>query len=342
MSGSRVRVALIGIQHPHIEQVVQEVGCRADEIEFVALAEAEDPIRERWQARLGVPAYADYAELLEREQPDVAAIAGINGERASMIVASFQAGAHVVVDKPMCTTLDQLASIESAWRDSGRMLHCLLEKRLCPETLALEQVLASGELGDLALAWGSGPHRLRSEMRPEWMFRRDSYGGIVNDLAVHDVDLLLRFTEPRSVSVQAWTGNRAFPDRPEFEDHRVLLLRTDAGMLATIEIHWFRPDAASHDDYRMVLTGTQGTAEVHFLAGEALLATHTQPTRQLPLPPSRDAAADFFDAVCGLAPAAITAEQALAATRISLIAQAHANDGVWRQCEIAAAVECDA
>jgi predicted dehydrogenase len=256
-----------------------------------------------------------------------------------MIVDALRAGSDVVVDKPMCTSLDQLSAIEAAWREGGRLLHCLLEKRFCPETLALERVLASGELGDLTLAWGSGPHRLRLETRPDWMFRRASYGGIVNDLAVHDVDLLLRFAEPRSVWVQAWTGNRVFPDRPEFEDHGILFLRTDAGLLATIEVHWFSPDAASNEgDYRMVITGTEGTAEVHFCAGQALLTTHTRPTRELPLTPSRGPAADFFDAVCGLERPVITAEQALAATRVSLIAQAHANDGTWRQCEIPAAV----
>jgi predicted dehydrogenase len=341
MSDSRLRVALVGVQHPHIEQVVQEVDGRGNEVVLIAVAEAEAELRESWSSRLDVPGYADYRELLERERPDAVAIAGINNERSSMIVAALQAGAHVTVDKPICTTLEQLACIETAWHESDRLFHCLLEKRFCPETLAAEQAFAAGELGDLVLVWASGPHRLRRQRRPDWMFSRESYGGIVNDLAIHDVDLLLHLIPAQQVWVQAWTRNRVAHTWPEFEDHGVLFLRTEE-LLATIEVHWFSPDAAAHEDYRMVLTGTEGTAELHFLAGEASLTTHAQPARRLALPPTKSAAGDFFDAVGGLTTPAVTAEQVFAASRISLVAQAHANSGEWVRCEVVAATEHDA
>jgi predicted dehydrogenase len=329
---SPARAALAGLQHAHIEQVIEEIRRRSDKVALVAIAEADVVVRERYRSRLGVTAYADHREMLEAERPDAVAIASINSERGSVIVDALRAGAHVVADKPLCTTAADLDAIRRAWSESGRIVHCLLEKRLWSETLAARQVLRSGELGELVLAWASAPHRLNRPSRPDWMFRQQSYGGILNDLAIHDLDLLLDFTGAAGGWVQGWTGNAANPELPEFEDHGVILLRTGTGLTATVEVHWLSPEAAPyHGDYRIVLTGTRGTAELRFAAGEVTVATHQSPPRKLEPPPRRSAAADFFDAVEGGGRPCITSEQVFAATAIALAAQTHANDGSWHR-----------
>ena len=177
-----------------------------------------------------------------------------NGVRGGVVADCLEAGRHVIADKPLCTSLDDLDRIEAAWRASGRQLSLLLDKRFYGPTLAARDLIAAGELGDLALAWASGPHRLRRETRPDWMFRHASYGGILNDLCIHDIDLLLWLSGARSGMVQGLAGNIRYPELPEFQDYGQVLLRTDAGLLATSEAHWFSPEASPyHGDYRMVL-----------------------------------------------------------------------------------------
>ncbi len=51
------------------------------------------------------------------------------------------------------------------------------------------------------------------------MFRHNLYGGILSDLAIHDVDLLLWLTGARSGKVQGLTGNLGHGGAPEFEDY---------------------------------------------------------------------------------------------------------------------------
>lgn len=329
----RLRVALSGLQHSHIEQVIGAVERRPDRLAIVAVAEVEADVRDRYQAWLDVSAYASHRDMLDRERPDVVAVAAANGDRGEMVVDALGAGAHVVVDKPLCTTLGQLDAIESAWRGSGLRLGLLLEKRRMAETTAVDGLLAERGLGDVVLAWASAPHRLRRAGRPAWMFDRDGYGGILNDLAVHDVDLLLHFTGAGACEIQGWTGNRAHPDLSEFEDHGLIYMRTDTGLLATISVDWLSPEASEwHGDYRVMLTGTEGTAEIRFATGEVTVATHREPPHRLPLGAPQAAADDFFDSVLDEVDAAITTEQALRATRVALTAQAHANDGRWHRC----------
>ncbi len=330
-SGRQINFALAGLRHPHLEMLLQEIERRPDDVRIVALAEDDQKIREEFAQRLDVPAYADHHEMLAKEEIDAVGVISINGERADVIVDCLEAGKHVVVDKPLCTTLADLDRIEAAWRASGTHLSVLLDKRYYPPTLATREIIANGELGDITMAWASAPHRLRRATRPDWMFRHESYGGILNDLCIHDVDLVLWLTGASSGSVQGHAANRANPDDPEFEDYGVAWLRADTGLLATFEVHWFSPEAAPyHGDYRIVLTGTEGTAELRFASNELLVATHTREPELRELPPMGSVAGDFLDVVLtGREPEVKTAE-VLTATRVSLLAQETVNSGEWQ------------
>ena len=326
-----IRFGLAGLRHPHLEYLLTEIANRPNDVQIVAIAEPDDAIREQFRERLGVVAYADHREMLAGESLDAVGVIAINNEKASIAVDALNAGLDVIVDKPLCTTLEDLDRVEAVWRASGRRLSMLLDKRFYAPTLAAREIIDSGELGELALAWASGPHRLRRETRPDWMWRADSYGGILNDLCIHDVDLLLWLTRSTSGFVQGWAGNRGNPDLPEFQDYGQMYLRLGDGMVATSEAHWFSPDAAPyHGDYRMVLTGTRGTAELRWVQNELLVATNDRPPELRPLPPAGSVAGAFFDAILNGAEPSVRAEQVLTATRVALLAQTTVNSGEWQ------------
>ena len=326
-----IRFGLAGLRHSHLEYLLNEIADRPDDVRIVALAEDDSAIRETFRERLGVTAYADYQEMLAQESLDAVGVIAVNNEKANIIVNSLDAGLDVIADKPLCTRLDDLDEIEAAWRRSGKRLSMLLDKRYYAPTLAAKALLEDGELGDLALAWASGPHRLRRETRPAWMFRHATYGGILNDLCIHDVDLLLWLSGARGGEVQGLAGNRAHPDLPEFEDYGQLLLRTNDGLLATCEAHWLSPEAAPyHGDYRMVLTGTEGTAELRWVQDELLVATNTRPPGIRPMPTAGSVAGDFFDAILAGREPGVRGEEVITATRVALLAQVSANGGEWQ------------
>ena len=325
-----IQFGLAGLRHSHVDYILQEIERRPDNVRLVAIAEDDPALREEYGRRLGVSAYADYRELLARERLDAVGVVAVPGVRGRVVADCLASGLHVIADKPLCTTLPDLDLVEAAWRQSGRLLSVLLDKRFYAPTLALREILVAGELGDLALAWASGPHRLRRATRPAWMFRHATYGGILNDLCIHDIDLLLWFTGARAGKVQGLAGNRAHPELPEFQDHGQVLLRTDTGLLATIEAHWFSPEAAPyHGDYRMVLTGAEGTAELRWAHNELHLATNRRPPERVALPQSGSVAADFFDAVVSGREGIVMTSEILTATRVALLAQTTANSEAW-------------
>lgn len=145
----------------------------------------------------------------------------------------------------------------------------LLEKRHYPETLAARRLLAEGALGELVMVASTGPHKLNRPTRPDCFLRRATYGGVVGDLAVHDIDLvvLLSGATEGTVSAHSDPGTPGAPPAPGIARYGAVLLRA-AHVAATIEVGWLTPAASPwHGDYRMRLTGTLGTAELLWAQG---------------------------------------------------------------------------
>ncbi|MGI5499914.1 Gfo/Idh/MocA family protein [Lentzea sp. CA-135723] len=309
-----LRLAVAGAAHPHVSYVLDELALRTD-VQLVGVSDP-DPSLAR---SLGVPAYRDHLSLLAAERPDVVAVAGIYSERGAVVADSLRAGAHVLADKPLCTKLSSLDDIARAQDETGRSVSLLLEKRGHPGTLAARSLLAEGTLGALTLVAASAPHKLNRDSRPSWFLDPGTYGGVIGDLAVHDIDLVLWLSGALEGTVSAVGGRW----------HGAVLLRA-GDVAATIEVSWLTPASAPwHGDYRMRLTGTSGTADLLWSREELVAETHDRPLWSVALPGGERPAAAALDAfVAGVEPPISTAASLLA-TRIALLAQDSAdNSGV--------------
>ncbi|MGS0561883.1 Gfo/Idh/MocA family protein [Microbacterium aurugineum] len=320
------RIAIIGAAHPHVDYVLDELA-RDDRsaFELVGVQDADRAMAEHHAARFGVPAFDSAAQLLARGV-DVAVIAGVYGDRGDDVVAALQAGAHVLADKPLCTSLEELDRIEDAAAEAGRTVNLLLEKRGYPETLAALAVVRSGELGDIVGVTSSGPHKLNRDLRPSWFFDRARYGGILSDLAVHDLDAALLFAPASEGTVRAATS-APLDGEEGFARYGAVTLTTPTTVVAT-EVSWLTPQASDvHGDYRLRLVGTRGTAEVFWARGRVEVTTDDRPLRALDLPPGVRPAEEALDAFAAGRTPGVGTRDSVAATRLSLLAQASADQG---------------
>ncbi|NED96773.1 Gfo/Idh/MocA family oxidoreductase [Phytoactinopolyspora alkaliphila] len=321
-----IRLAVAGMAHPHVTYIFSELPHRP-EVELVAVSDPDPANLATYAESIGdVPAYADHRQLLEKHDVDVVAANGVFGDRAEVVVDALRAGAHVLADKPLCTSLEQLTAIEDAVAGARGMVSVLFEKRNHPVTLAARRLVEAGTLGELSLIASTGPHALRHRSRPPWFFT-PAYGGVLADLAVHDVDMVLALTGAREGDVVGISGKRGYPQYPEFHDHAAMLLRAGP-VTATIDAHWLAPEAdSSNGRYQMRLVGTRGTAEMRWTEGELEVATHDRDTWLEPLPPKRRPAEDFFDALLAGERPEIGNAESFDATRVALLAQRSADQG---------------
>jgi predicted dehydrogenase len=120
--------------------------------------------------QLGGRGYASLAELLADDALDAVWVAAHDALHEPVGVACLDAGLHVLVEKPMATTTASAGALLAASERAGRMLRVGCHQRFRPAHRALRELLASGALGDLAvaklhLAWEFSDDRLVGSRR---------------------------------------------------------------------------------------------------------------------------------------------------------------------------------
>ena len=324
-----LRLALIGAAHPHVDYVLDEIA-RRDDVVVVGLLEHDAERRARLLARAPAPVFDTLAALIATAQPDIAAVVTEPGLRGPIVRALIEAGVFALVDKPLATTRVDLDAIAAALAGRDR-LALMLEKRFYPTTRALRDLVGEGALGELVSIWATGPHKLNPLTRPRWYFDPALYGGVLTDLAVHDVDLALWLSGETRGRVAGWISPVSAPGAPGFPAQGRAIVETANGLSIVVDGDWVQPDASPrHGDYFMRVTGSRGRADVYFAENRLVIETDSQPAREAPLPAPIGPATFAFDHLSKGAPLAIPAAAALRASRIALAAQESAAEGgVW-------------
>lgn len=195
---------------------------------------------------------------------DLALVSAIPADRAALSIRAMQAGHDVMTDKPGCTTLEQLDQIRDCVAQTGRIWSINFSERFeVPCVTLADQLVQDGAIGRVVHTTGLGPHRLNRATRPDWFFQRARYGGILTDIAAHQIDQFMHFTGAETAQVtMAHVANHANPADPELQDFGELSLRSDAAS-GYIRVDWYTPDALPNwGDGRLTLLGTEGYIEL--------------------------------------------------------------------------------
>lgn len=262
-----IRFAVIGLEHRHIYHLIQGLldagavcaGCdvsRAD-------ARVLEGVRERFPA---LPEAASAQALLDDPSIQLIVTADVPVRRAEVAIAAMHHGKDVLTDKPGVTSFAQLAAVEQAVRETGRLFAiCFSERHIVPSVAMAQRLVREGALGQVFHTLGMGPHRLNAATRPDWFFDRKNYGGILVDIASHQIDQFLVFTGSSDARIThaAWSHvGRA--TRSDFQDFgEVTLASADNAARGFVRVDWFTPEGLpTWGDGRLFIAGTQGSIEL--------------------------------------------------------------------------------
>lgn len=133
---------------------------------------------------------ADYLAAVQDPAIDLVVIASPNQTHAPLASAALAAGQHVVVDKPFTVTLAEARQLAAEAEQAGRLLSVFQNRRWDSDFLGLQEVLASGALGELT-SLESRIERFRPEVRTRWREAALPGSGLWFDLGPHLLDQAL-------------------------------------------------------------------------------------------------------------------------------------------------------
>jgi predicted dehydrogenase len=263
MSASPVHFGVIGLNHAHIYgQVNLLLRAGAEFVSFYAKeADLIAPFAAKYsQARLASSA----EEILADESLQLIVSAAIPNERAPLGITAMQHGKDFMSDKPGFTTLAQLGEARRVQAETGRIYSiCFSERFENPATVKAGELIQAGAIGQVVQTVGLGPHRTNLPSRPDWFFHPAQYGGILADIASHQIDQFLHFTgSTQAEIVAAQIANYKHPQYPKLEDFGDVVLRGNSGT-GYIRVDWYTPDGlTTWGDGRLTILGTEGYIEL--------------------------------------------------------------------------------
>ena len=207
---------------------------------------------------------ADKAALLEDRSATLMVCAAVPADRAGLAIEAMRHGKDVLVDKPGVTTTADLVRLQQAAAETGRIVSvCFSERFLVPATEVALRLVQQGAIGRVVQTAGFGPHRLNRDIRPSWFFDPARYGGILADIASHQIDQFLAFTGSRDARIVASTvGVFDDPRQAGFENFGEVVLRSDLAC-GYCRVDWFTPDGLpTWGDGRLTVIGTEGSIEL--------------------------------------------------------------------------------
>ncbi len=205
----------------------------------VTLVGIADPDRKQAEfvaQTLGCEGVATVGELLDLGL-DAITIAAPTQLHHEIALACIARGVHVLVEKPIASSVEEGNDIVAAAKRAGVTLMVGHVERFNPAVEAVKQAIRGEDILSIAITRvGPFPPRM-------------SNIGVVIDLAVHDIDLIRWFTDSEIIDVQPQVSSAV----AEREDIALLQFRTASGVLAHINTNWLTPFKA-----RNITVATRG------------------------------------------------------------------------------------
>ena len=250
-----------------------------------------DPARLRQRGdQLGVPRemqFTDYEKMLALPEIEAVSIGLPNFLHAPVALAAFQAGKHVLCEKPLATSADEAGAMVAAARKAGKNLMVCFNYRFREDARWLKRLEGDGQLGRVYFARAGWSRNRGIPSLGGWFTQKAmSGGGPLIDLGVHILDLTLWLMGyPKAVAVSGATfaefgprGQKTFAGRLappastgaapasarfDVEDLAAGFVRFENGAALSIETSWASHTKAGKDDYYVTLFGTEGGCELY-------------------------------------------------------------------------------
>ena len=337
-----LKVGLVGVGG--ISRTHMPGWAASEEAEVVAGSDISGEALEQWGALHNVTRLTtNAAELFSDPDIDIIDLCVPNMYHAPLAIAALEAGKHVICEKPLAPTPQDIKQMIAARDKAGKQLMTAQHFRFAGVSQAMKAEIDTGTLGGVYHARGWMLRRNGLIPTATFIEKRHSGGGPCIDIGVHILDLTLWFMgNPRPVAVSGVADARlahhpgAFatwrdgpiPSSFDVEDYAVAFVRFETGATLVLEVSWLLHHDIRGEDMQAWIYGDEGGC--HWPSAQFLDTNYT--TRQFnnrtlqltqdKMEPHALECVEFAKAIAAGAPSPVPAEQSLQVLAIL--------DGIYR------------
>ena len=258
-----IKFAVIGLDHYHIMGMTAAVQRGGGEL--VSVYSKNPTAIADFHKRFGdVKVASSEDEILNDGSIKLVAAAPIPDERAPLGIRVMRHGKDYLSDKPGIITLEQLAEVRQAIKETGRIYAIMYSERLeVRAAVKAGELVKAGAIGRVVQTVNLAPHKVNDITRPEWFWDPARYGGILCDIGSHQADQFVYYTGSTTAEVTAsQIANVNHPNHPKFQDFGDMMMHGNGGA-GYVRVDWFTPNGLeTWGDGRLFILGTDGYIEL--------------------------------------------------------------------------------
>lgn len=254
-ASKKVKVGIIGTGW--IAEAHAACYKKCPDVEIVALADIVPGKAQKFAEDNGIEGakiYMSDRELIDNE-PDIDAVSvcTYNRQHAPCTIYALEHGVNVLLEKPMCVTLDEAVEICRAEKKSGKVLSIGFQPRFDENMKMVKKVVESGELGQIYYIQTGGGRRKGIPTPYGTSFIEDETAGIgaLADIGCYSLDMVLNaIGYPKPLTVSGYLSDffgkdpATYPNHPEYaekfsvDDFGAGFIRLEGGILLDFRIAW--------------------------------------------------------------------------------------------------------
>ena len=269
-NGRKLKIGIIGtgwIAECHMDSYL-----KMDDVEIVAGADLIPGKADAFFKRYGlenVRTYPSHKELIDNEELDAVSVCTYNMTHAECTVYALEHGVNVLLEKPMCVTLDEAVEIRRAEKKSGKVLSIGFQPRFDANMKEIKKIVESGELGKIYYIQTGGGRR-RGIPNSTFIEKKTAGIGAMGDIGCYSLDCVLNaIGYPKPLTVTGYTSNyfgtstdyesEADAKRFDVDDFAAAFVRLEGGIILDFRIAW-----AMHLDTPgdSIIMGTKGSLRI--------------------------------------------------------------------------------
>lgn len=275
--GDIVRYGIIGtgmMGQEHIANIALLDGAKV-----TAIADTDAGMLEHGRALApdDVRTCDDYRDVIADPNVDVLVIATPNYTHHEVLQAAFASGRHILVEKPLCTEVDDCHRVVEAAARHPALVWVALEYRYMRSVDHLIAMVDSGAVGDLQMLF------IREHRNPflvkvgDWNRFNRNTGGTLVEKCCHFFDLMHRITRRRPMRVFAsgaqdvnHLDERYDGETPDILDNAFTVVEFDGGLRGCLDLCMFAE--GSPDEVEITATGRTGKVQAFEPRHEVVLS----------------------------------------------------------------------
>lgn len=254
----QLKIGFIEVGHFHSRMFTGYIHTSSPH-KIVAISDKDKDVARRESDALGCPAYTDYRELLEKEEPDFIFSFGRHNEMAEILDVVLDKEIPVCTEKPVTGRSRTMMELNNKAKRKGLFTDVALPLRFSPVILALNEWRAAHDIGEIIHCYFrnmAGSIQRYIDWGNDWMLEKKSaLGGPFMNEGAHYIDLFRHLTGEEVKWVCAGMNNHIYGK--DIEDNFSAIMETATGKRCVIEICYGFPTAVNWRDFACVINTTK-------------------------------------------------------------------------------------